>query len=77
MLVITACTCTQISGYLDIGSNKHFFFWFFESRSSPKEDLVILWLEGGPACSTMLGVFVAIGYEDMWDDTCKLASDAK
>ncbi|KAJ9069025.1 hypothetical protein DSO57_1022774 [Entomophthora muscae] len=27
----------QYSGYLDTASDKHFFFWFFESRGDPKK----------------------------------------
>ncbi|EPS35383.1 hypothetical protein H072_11220 [Dactylellina haptotyla CBS 200.50] len=52
----------QYSGYLDdMENDKHLFFWFFESRSKPKEDPVILWLNGGPGCSSMLGLFTVLG----------------
>ncbi|KAF3906821.1 hypothetical protein AA313_de0203470 [Arthrobotrys entomopaga] len=52
----------QYSGYLDDDKNdKHLFFWFFESRSKPKDDPVILWLNGGPGCSSMLGLFTSLG----------------
>jgi cathepsin A (carboxypeptidase C) len=36
----------QYSGYLDISETKHLFFWFEESRSKPKEDPLVLWLNG-------------------------------
>lgn len=36
----------QLSGYLDIGDDKHLFFWFFESRNKPKTDPLVLWLNG-------------------------------
>jgi len=46
------------TGYIDIGA-KHLFFYFFESRS-PSSDL-ILWTNGGPGCSSALGLFMELG----------------
>lgn len=34
------------TGYIDIGA-RHLFFYFFESRSNPDLDPVILWTNGG------------------------------
>ncbi|EJU02625.1 carboxypeptidase C [Dacryopinax primogenitus] len=59
----TLCDSTvqQYSGYLDISDGKHLFFWFFESRSKPSEDPLVLWLNGGPGCSSITGLLFELG----------------
>ncbi|KAK6354882.1 hypothetical protein TWF696_004013 [Orbilia brochopaga] len=59
----------QYSGYLDDEQNdKHLFYWFFESRSNPKTDPVVLWLNGGPGCSSLTGLFMELGPSSVLKD---------
>ena len=50
------------TGYLDVDYGaKHLFFYFFESRSNPDTDDLIFWTNGGPGCSSALGVLMENG----------------
>lgn len=53
---------TQITGYIKLSDStaaftKNYFFWFFESRSAPATDPVVLWMTGGPGCSSEVALF--------------------
>ncbi|KII83244.1 hypothetical protein PLICRDRAFT_455809 [Plicaturopsis crispa FD-325 SS-3] len=60
----------QHSGYLDIAEDKHLFFWFFESRTAPSEAPLVLWLNGGPGCSSSTGLLFELG-------PCSIADEGK
>ena len=43
------------SGYLDVTNTKKLHYWFVQSQNDPKNDPVVVWLNGGPGCSSMEG----------------------
>lgn len=53
----------QYSGYLaaDTKGKKFVHYWFVESQNDPAKDPVLLWLNGGPGCSSMEGLFAELG----------------
>ncbi|KAF9444146.1 alpha/beta-hydrolase [Macrolepiota fuliginosa MF-IS2] len=53
-------TVNSYTGYIDIEA-RHIFFYFFESRKDPDTDDVIFWTNGGPGCSSSLGLFMELG----------------
>jgi len=56
---------TQRSGYVSVnqadGNDGHIFYWLFESRKDPSTDPLVLWLTGGPGCSSELAIFYEQG----------------
>ena len=69
----------SLSGYMDIrgsqydqnGENKHLFFWMFEKRGDYDDDTpFVVWLTGGPGCSSTLALLTENG-------PCKVNKDAK
>merc|ERR1712137_502741 len=47
----------QYGGYITVNEtlNKEYYYWFVESQNDPENDPVLLWLQGGPGCSGLLG----------------------
>lgn len=55
-------TVNAYSGYLDVGyGGRHMFFQFFESRNDPSSDDVLMWINGGPGGSSMMGLYLELG----------------
>jgi cathepsin A (carboxypeptidase C) len=51
----------QYTGYFKLTTggllSKNYFYWFFESRNDPVNDPLVLWLTGGPGCSSEVALF--------------------
>ncbi|KAL1189341.1 Serine carboxypeptidase-like 8 [Cardamine amara subsp. amara] len=51
------------TGYIGIGEKEEvqFFYYFIKSENNPKEDPLLIWLNGGPGCSCLGGIFFENG----------------
>ncbi|KAG0472097.1 hypothetical protein HPP92_016643 [Vanilla planifolia] len=55
---------SQYSGYLTVNEERGraLFYWFFEAQTKPSEKPLLLWLSGGPGCSSIgFGEAVELG----------------
>lgn len=62
----------QYSGYLNVAGNKHLHYWFVESQKDPASSPVVLWLNGGPGCSSLDGLLTEHGPFLIQDDGMSL-----
>ncbi|XP_065316502.1 lysosomal protective protein-like isoform X1 [Gordionus sp. m RMFG-2023] len=51
----------QYSGYLNGKSFRKLHYWFVESQNNPKKDPLLLWMNGGPGCSSLDGLLSELG----------------
>jgi len=63
----------QYSGYITIDGFRndqgtHLYYWFFEARRNPSTAPLVLWLTGGPGCSSLTALFFENGPYIINDD---------
>lgn len=51
----------QLHGLIPIDKDADMFYWLFPSRQNPDKDPLLIWLTGGPGCSSELAVFYENG----------------
>ena len=49
------------AGYISVGESKQLYYYFVESLNDPSDDPVVLWLNGGPGCSSLDGFVYEMG----------------
>ncbi|KAB5576257.1 carboxypeptidase Y [Coniochaeta sp. 2T2.1] len=58
------------TGHVPLGRGRDMFYWYFESLVMPEEAPLVIWTNGGPGGSSMLGAFFEIG-------PCRISPDGK
>jgi cathepsin A (carboxypeptidase C) len=59
---------SQKSGLVNMTNGDDMFYWLFNSRNEPSTDPLVMWLTGGPGCSSELAIFYENGPFSINDD---------
>lgn len=62
------------AGYVDVASKGHLFYWLFEAWEAPSTAPLVVWLNGGPGCSSMDGLFLENGPFQLGSDSPQTVS---
>lgn len=60
----------QTAGYISVNPITKYFFWLFEAKENPSSAPLVMWLSGGPGCSSQLALFAENG-------PCKVAKNGQ
>lgn len=51
----------QVPGLVQLNATDDMFYWLFKSRNNVAEDPLVIWLTGGPGCSSEIAIFTENG----------------
>ncbi|KAJ7452966.1 serine carboxypeptidase [Mycena galericulata] len=66
----TTPNVSQASGYGDLTSKESIWFWYFEARKNATTAPLVLWFNGGPGSSSMIGLLQELG-------PCRITNDSQ
>ena len=66
---------TYYTGFLPLDSRGSLFFWLFESRNDVSKDPLVVWLTGGPGCSSEIALLVENGPYKVNSDNATLKTN--